>query len=70
MMRYRRALVPWQLAHAFQAANADPEWGGAHLLKRIADPREIAFPILFLASDEASFITGSLLMADGGYTAR
>ena len=52
------------------AANADPEWGGAHLLKRIADPREIAFPILFLASDEASFITGSLLMADGGYTAR
>ncbi|MBC8117049.1 MAG: SDR family oxidoreductase [Candidatus Saccharimonas sp.] len=53
-----------------EAANADPEWGGAHLLKRIADPREIAFPILFLASDEASFITGSLLMADGGYTAR
>ena len=53
-----------------EAANADPEWGGAHLLKRIADPREIAYPILFLASDEASFITGSLLMADGGYTSR
>lgn len=52
------------------AAHADPEWGGAHLLKRIADPREIAYPILFLASDEASFITGSLLMVDGGYTAR
>lgn len=53
-----------------KAADADPEWGGAHLLKRIAEPREIAFPILFLASDEASFITGSLLMVDGGYTAR
>lgn len=52
------------------AAEADPEWGGAHLLKRIADPREIAYPILFLASDEASFITGSLLMVDGGYTSR
>ena len=52
------------------AADADPEWGGAHLLKRLADPREIAFPILFLASDEASFVTGSLLMVDGGYTAR
>ena len=53
-----------------KAADADAEWGGAHLLKRIADPREIAFPILFLASDEASFVTGSLLMVDGGYTAR
>lgn len=52
-----------------KAADADPGWGGAHLLKRIADPREIAYPILFLASDEASFVTGSLLMADGGYTA-
>ncbi len=53
-----------------QAADADAEWGGAHLVKRIAEPREIAFPILFLASDEASFVTGALLMADGGYTAR
>ena len=53
-----------------KAADADAEWGGAHLLKRIADPREIAYPILFLASDEASFVTGSLLMVDGGYTAR
>lgn len=53
-----------------EAANAAPDWGAAHLLNRIADPREIAYPILFLASDEASFVTGSLLMADGGYTAR
>jgi NAD(P)-dependent dehydrogenase (short-subunit alcohol dehydrogenase family) len=30
-------------------------------------PREIAAPILFLASDEASFITGALLPVDGGY---
>ena len=40
------------------------------LVGKIAEPREIAYPILFLASDEASFITGSLLMVDGGYTAR
>lgn len=52
------------------AADADPDWGGSHFIKRIAEPREIAYPILFLASDEASFVTGSLLMADGGYTAR
>lgn len=41
-----------------------------HLLNRVGDPREVAYPILFLASDEASFITGTHLMVDGGYTAR
>jgi dihydroanticapsin dehydrogenase len=50
-------------------ADAAPNWGGMHLLKRLAEPREIAHPILFLASDEASFITGANLMVDGGYTA-
>ena len=40
-----------------------------HLLGRVGDPREVAWPILFLASDEASFITGTHLMVDGGYTA-
>jgi meso-butanediol dehydrogenase/(S,S)-butanediol dehydrogenase/diacetyl reductase len=36
------------------------------LLARWADPREIAFPILWLASSEASFITGTTLLVDGG----
>jgi 2-hydroxycyclohexanecarboxyl-CoA dehydrogenase len=36
------------------------------LMRRWASPREIAFPILWLASDEASYITGAALMADGG----
>jgi NAD(P)-dependent dehydrogenase (short-subunit alcohol dehydrogenase family) len=40
-----------------------------HLLNRVGDPREVAYAILFLASDEASFITGTHLMVDGGYTA-
>jgi 2-hydroxycyclohexanecarboxyl-CoA dehydrogenase len=36
------------------------------LLARWAMPQEIAWPILWLASDEASFITGATLMVDGG----
>jgi 2-hydroxycyclohexanecarboxyl-CoA dehydrogenase len=36
------------------------------LLGRWADPIEVAYPILWLASDEASFITGTTLMVDGG----
>lgn len=37
-----------------------------HALKRRADPTEIARSALFLLSDEASFITGAALLADGG----
>ena len=36
------------------------------LLARWAAPEEIAWPILWLASDEASFVTGATLMVDGG----
>jgi dihydroanticapsin dehydrogenase len=50
--------------------DAHPDWGGMHMLKRVADPIEIAHAILFLASDEASFITAENLMVDGGYVAR
>lgn len=36
------------------------------LIKRKAEPREVAYSIVFLASDEASYITGATLMVDGG----
>ncbi len=44
----------------------DQEGEKGCLLGRWADPREVAFPILWLASDEASYVTGSVLMVDGG----
>lgn len=37
------------------------------LLRRLAKPEEIASVVLFLASDEASFITGQTFLVDGGY---
>lgn len=37
-----------------------------HALKRMADPQEIAHAALFLASDAASFVTGTAMLVDGG----
>ena len=45
----------------------EPIWGDFHLLRRTAEPVECAGPILFLLSDDASFITGADLLIDGGY---
>jgi NAD(P)-dependent dehydrogenase (short-subunit alcohol dehydrogenase family) len=41
-----------------------------HILNRLGEVNEVANPTVFLASDEASFITGTTLMVDGGYTAK
>ena len=50
-------------------AKYDPVWGQFHMLGRLGHPVEIAGPVLFLLSDDASFITGTDLPVDGGYNA-
>ncbi len=41
-----------------------------HPLGRLGEPEDVAQAALFLAADESRWITGVLLLVDGGYTAR
>ena len=47
-----------------------PEEAALQPLNRLGQPEEVAELVLFLASDKAKFITGSLQVIDGGYTAQ
>ena len=37
-------------------------------ITRMGEPREMAYAALFLACNESSYVTGSMLFADGGWT--
>lgn len=50
--------------------DADPSLPGKHPLGRLAEPEEVAAVAAFLASDDASFVTGASYVVDGGYTAQ
>jgi NAD(P)-dependent dehydrogenase (short-subunit alcohol dehydrogenase family) len=66
--------VTTPVLEAYLSGQPDPsrarsEIVAAHPIGRLAAPEEIAAAICFLLSDDASFITGANLQADGGYTA-
>ena len=43
-------------------------WKEMTPMGRVGEPREVAAPVVFLASDASSYFTGSVLTMDGGYT--
>jgi NAD(P)-dependent dehydrogenase (short-subunit alcohol dehydrogenase family) len=64
-------VIKTSMAHGFvdqagDSAAVQREYESLSPLNRLGTPREIANCILFLASDEASFVTGTALVADGG----
>jgi NAD(P)-dependent dehydrogenase (short-subunit alcohol dehydrogenase family) len=57
------------LKNSANPADARKALEARQILNRLGTPEEVAAAILFLASDESSFATGSILAIDGGMTA-
>jgi meso-butanediol dehydrogenase/(S,S)-butanediol dehydrogenase/diacetyl reductase len=63
-------ITPYHVRRAAARGVSETELRGERTrdnpLGRRAEPREVAYPILFLAGDESSFVTGATLMVDAG----
>jgi 2-hydroxycyclohexanecarboxyl-CoA dehydrogenase len=62
-------LTPFHLQRAAEAGKSRDEISAFEppcVLGRWAEPKEMAYPLLWLASDEAAYVTGATLMVDGG----
>jgi NAD(P)-dependent dehydrogenase (short-subunit alcohol dehydrogenase family) len=67
------AYIDTDMVEGYFDSLADPDAerarvNGLHPVGRMGQPEEVAGPALFLASDDASFISGEVLMVDGGIT--
>ena len=63
-------ITPYHIKRAAESGVSEAQLRGSrqrdNLLGRFAEPREVAYPILFLTCDESSFVTGATLMVDAG----
>ncbi len=68
------AVCPGNVATPLVVNTVSPEMlkelANVHAMKRLGEPEEIASAVMFLASDAASFNTGTILPVDGGWTAQ
>jgi len=64
-----------KMVRGFVKSQDDPEEAkkaleSGHALGHLGEPNDIAYGVLYLASDESKFVTGTELVIDGGYTAQ